>query len=363
MLVDYGINENSLGNNNHYLNNGYNIKTNDEHINSNTNDNLPTEFATVTQLNKPNEVYGNDLAAHNNIIYSNSQNNQNQITNNYSGNEINYLNNMNINQPSNNTLIFQNQNQNPNIINVQNTNALINKQSNNSLLTYQNNNAIVIHQNNNNNRINKSNGLQSNDFWQKIDRRKHSNPNNNTQNNITSQNRRNNRNNDSDQMNQVLDDFFGDFFNNENRHQMSSNQVQIRMGSSPDIELQPHIYFQPFFSNFGINGGAFRQNYSSNFGNQLATLMNLMQRGRRGPAHPPATREALSKLKRFPLIEKFCQKKNGKLELPNCCICQCEIELGKETVLLPCGHMYHWDCCLHWLKTNNTCPMCRFEIK
>ena len=76
-----------------------------------------------------------------------------------------------------------------------------------------------------------------------------------------------------------------------------------------------------------------------------------------------AINEALRKLKRFPLIERFCKKNNGKLELPNCCICQSEIELGKETVLLPCGHMYHWDCCLEWLKTNNTCPMCRFEVK
>ena len=80
-------------------------------------------------------------------------------------------------------------------------------------------------------------------------------------------------------------------------------------------------------------------------------------------AHPPASENALNNLKRFPLSEKHCKKNNGKMELPNCCICQNEIELGNETVLLPCGHMYHWDCCLQWLKTNNTCPICRFEIK
>ena len=364
MLANYEINANSINNN--YLENNTNLKANDNLINLSHN-NSPNEFATVTPLNKTHTVYGNDLAAYNNIIYPNSKN---QINNNYAGNNINYLNNLNLRnvsngniinnpsnynnliQPSNNALFPQNQNLNPNIINVQNNNVLLNNKNNNALVNNQNNN-----------RINKSNGIQSNDFWQKIDRRKHSNSNNNAQNSIISPNRRSNNNNDSEQMNQVLDDFFGDFFNNEGHNQVNSNQVQIRMGSSPDEDLQPHIYFQSFFSPFGINGGAFRQNYSSNFGNQLATFMNLLQRGRRGPAHPPATREALSKLKRFPLIERFCKKKNGKLELPNCCICQCEIELGKETVLLPCGHMYHWDCCLHWLKTNNTCPMCRFEIK
>ena len=40
-----------------------------------------------------------------------------------------------------------------------------------------------------------------------------------------------------------------------------------------------------------------------------------------------------------------------------------EIQKGENTVLLPCGHMFHWKCCLTWLKKNNTCPMCRFEIK
>ena len=131
----------------------------------------------------------------------------------------------------------------------------------------------------------------------------------------------------------------------------------------PSQHIEPHIYFQSFFSPFGIMSDDFRQNYSSNFGNQIARMMNLLQRQRSRNAHPPATNEALRKLKRFALSERFCKKTNGKMELPNCCICQCEIEIGKETVLLPCGHMYHWECCLHWLKTNNTCPMCRFEIK
>jgi E3 ubiquitin-protein ligase RNF115/126 len=112
--------------------------------------------------------------------------------------------------------------------------------------------------------------------------------------------------------------------------------------------------------------GVFQQNYLSNFGNRMflndiARFLAMAQRGKN--PHPPASQEALNKLKRFPLIERFCQKKDGKMELPNCCICQNEIELGKETVLLPCGHMYHWECCLKWLQTNNTCPICRFEIK
>ena len=182
-------------------------------------------------------------------------------------------------------------------------------------------------------------------------------------NNINNTNNIQNNNNE-DPMNQVLDDFFGNFFNDEGPTQTStSNQIQISMGNN-DLDIQPHIFFHSFFSPFGIMNGVFHQNYLSNFGNltDLSRLLQMVQRGR-GHAHPPASQNALNKLKRFPLSERFCKKKDGKVDLPNCCICQSEIELGNETVLLPCGHMYHWECCVQWLKRNNTCPICRFEIK
>ena len=116
----------------------------------------------------------------------------------------------------------------------------------------------------------------------------------------------------------------------------------------------------------------FRNNFSSNFrsnfrGNFLAEIIRILERNQEEAArkaHPPASESALKKLKRFPLSEKYCKKdKKGKVEFPNCCICLNEIERGEKTVLLPCGHMFHWKCCLTWLKKNNTCPMCRFEIK
>ena len=219
--------------------------------------------------------------------------------------------------------------------------------------------------------------MNSHDFWTKIDNRRLNSQN--SQNNLGIQNQNmnitnlnsTNNNRSDDPMNQVLDDFFGDFFNNEGPTQTqtipSSNGIQISIGNNLS-HMGPHSFFHSFSSPFGINRGVFQNNYFSNFGNRLflsdlARLIALQQRGRGRTAHPPATRDALSKLKRFPLAERFCKKTDGKMELPNCCICQCEIELGKETVLLPCGHMYHWECCLHWLKTNNTCPICRFEIK
>ena len=33
------------------------------------------------------------------------------------------------------------------------------------------------------------------------------------------------------------------------------------------------------------------------------------------------------------------------------------------TVLQPCGHHLHHGCCVRWLQTHRTCPLCRAEIE
>jgi len=131
--------------------------------------------------------------------------------------------------------------------------------------------------------------------------------------------------------------------------------------------------FDPVFSTFGsMFNEAFQDNFSSNFssnyrGNFLNEISRILEHNRaetRRNPHPPTSEENLKKLKKFDMNEKYCKKdKDGNYELPMCCICLSEIEKGEKTILLPCGHMFHYECCMTWLKKNNTCPMCRFEIK
>ena len=118
------------------------------------------------------------------------------------------------------------------------------------------------------------------------------------------------------------------------------------------------------FHGFGSNlNGFFRNNFSSNFRSNMNNtilnyIINIIQRNAEEAGknkHPPTKKEAFNKLKKFPMSK-------GKIELPNCCICISEISKGEETVLLPCGHMFHWNCCFNWLSGNNTCPICRFEL-
>ena len=177
--------------------------------------------------------------------------------------------------------------------------------------------------------------------------------------------------------------FFANFFRGLGFHPFMNVEFTIESpfmnnGSNPfRIVVQrqnvPNDIFDPIFSSFGsLFNGAFQDNYSSNFssnyrGNFLNEILQILERNQaeaHKKAHPPTSEDALKKLKKFNMTEKYCKKsKNGKYELPNCCICISEIGKGEKTVLLPCGHMFHWKCCLTWLKSNNTCPMCRFEIK
>ena len=170
--------------------------------------------------------------------------------------------------------------------------------------------------------------------------------------------------------NSFVNNFFGNFFG-------SGIPIVISNGGPFRIIIQnqnvPQSIFDPLFLAFGSAfNDNFRNNFSSNFrsnfrGNFINEIIRILERNQEEAArnaHPPASEKALKKLKRFPMSDKYCKKnKNGKLELPNCCICLSEVAKNEETVLLPCGHMFHWNCCLNWLKTNNTCPMCRFEIK
>ena len=44
-----------------------------------------------------------------------------------------------------------------------------------------------------------------------------------------------------------------------------------------------------------------------------------------------------------------------------CCIC---LDIGDNITwsILPCGHKFHQECILIWLRTNQTCPICRLYV-
>ena len=79
--------------------------------------------------------------------------------------------------------------------------------------------------------------------------------------------------------------------------------------------------------------------------------------------HPATSETVLKNLKKFKMNKNYYKKNSkGETEKPNCCICISEIKNSQKTVLLPCEHMFHWNCCHTWLKQKNTCPVCRLEL-
>lgn len=37
-------------------------------------------------------------------------------------------------------------------------------------------------------------------------------------------------------------------------------------------------------------------------------------------------------------------------------------KLEENVVILPCQHLYHFECITQWFKTSNICPLCRQEF-
>ena len=69
--------------------------------------------------------------------------------------------------------------------------------------------------------------------------------------------------------------------------------------------------------------------------------------------HPPTSEEA---------IQNFPRKVFEESPEDPCVVCQENIAKGETVLILPCGHFFHPECVTPWLRKNNTCPNCRFEL-
>ena len=181
--------------------------------------------------------------------------------------------------------------------------------------------------------------------------------NNNTQNN---QNRNNNTQNNTQNNNQPFNFVFipfniSPFSGSVNRSPYDFNVFNGPIGSDDSVHPSENFFLDNFASNF-----------ISNFINPMSRVVfiNTMQNQPQG--NPPASETAIEKLKHFKMEDKYCKKSDQdpkKLEHPECSICLMEIANGQNTILLPCGHMFHDTCVTKWLKMHNTCPLCRYELQ
>ena len=82
--------------------------------------------------------------------------------------------------------------------------------------------------------------------------------------------------------------------------------------------------------------------------------------------HPrAASAAALSALKREVMQGRPSDSKETADDDPDvktCSVCISDFEKGDVALVLPCSHPYHDLCLLPWLRKQNTCPSCRFEL-
>ncbi|KAL6861443.1 hypothetical protein ACP4OV_017143 [Aristida adscensionis] len=69
--------------------------------------------------------------------------------------------------------------------------------------------------------------------------------------------------------------------------------------------------------------------------------------------------ELISYLDRWKYKSGFFSRKPNHDDCP---ICMDTFGRGDILITLPCKHEYHARCITKWLKTNKTCPVCKYEV-
>ncbi|KAK6243882.1 hypothetical protein QUC31_010291 [Theobroma cacao] len=69
------------------------------------------------------------------------------------------------------------------------------------------------------------------------------------------------------------------------------------------------------------------------------------------PTTTPASKEAIRRLEKVVIENPMA-----------CAICLDDLSIGSEAKRMPCSHLFHGRCIVHWLGMSKFCPICRFEM-
>lgn len=119
-----------------------------------------------------------------------------------------------------------------------------------------------------------------------------------------------------------------------------------RMGPL-EIEIR-----QPFMG----NPGDYVDEVTGQFEDLLDQLADEADDVRRGAA--PTSAQCREKLPHVIVTQEHVRDKGGLI----CAVCKDPMQVNSRVLQLPCKHMYHPGCIFPWLRTRNTCPVCRFEL-
>ncbi len=148
--------------------------------------------------------------------------------------------------------------------------------------------------------------------------------------------------------------------------------VQIRSPFSGSVNRHRFNHrFHDFFTDFffvqpsdEFFGDNYASNFTSNFHNPLTRIIFIRTINHNEMQNQPASTEALRRLKKFNMSEEYAKKSDkGEIEYPSCSVCLTQVNRGEDSILVPCGHIYHNNCIMKWFEINNKCPICRYELR
>lgn len=113
----------------------------------------------------------------------------------------------------------------------------------------------------------------------------------------------------------------------------------------------------------------FMTNFQSSFGRTDDAILEMVRRmsemeAERNKKVKKAQIAAVNKLPIIKIEPKHCKKLAGinNYEPPSCTVCVESIAMLTKGMFMPCGHIFHPDCLKPWLESQNTCPVCRYEL-
>jgi len=112
-------------------------------------------------------------------------------------------------------------------------------------------------------------------------------------------------------------------------------------------------------------------NLKGNFVDEIVSLNEVFVDIERFLEIPPKRKELEARLTRAVIaLQDVETTPDDECSAAQCCICLADsnpsdaasTDGDKEMARLPCEHIFHEDCIIHWLQCSSTCPMCRRAV-